>query len=109
MKKASQAVKDRQCKFKEAAREFNVPRTTLQDRISGRVVHGVKPGSKLYLNKAEKTELAEFLEVTSSVGYGKAQNQVMEIVKSTAQEKELLRKAEISGSVALLNVSHSYP
>ena len=51
MKKASQAVKDRQCKFKEAAREFNVPRTTLQDRISGRVAHGVKPGSKPYLNK----------------------------------------------------------
>ena len=71
MEKALQAVKDGQCKIKEAAREFNVPRTTLQDRISGRVVHGVKPGPKPYLNKAEESELAEFLEVTSSVGYGR--------------------------------------
>ena len=48
--------------------QFNVPRTTLQDRISGRVVHGVKPGPKPYLNKAEESELAEFLGVTSCVG-----------------------------------------
>ena len=36
---AIQAVKDGQCKIKEAAREYDVLRTTLQDRISGRVVH----------------------------------------------------------------------
>ena len=55
----------------EAAREYDVPRTTLQDRITGKVGHGIKPGPKLYLNKAEESESAEFLEVTSSVGYGK--------------------------------------
>jgi len=49
MEKALQAVKNGQCKFKEAAREFNVPRTTLQDRISGRVAHGVESGSKPYI------------------------------------------------------------
>jgi len=49
-----EAVKDGQCKTKQAAREFNIPRTTLQDRISERVLHGMKPGPKPYLNKDEK-------------------------------------------------------
>jgi len=40
------SCKDGKYKIKEAAREFNVPRTTLQDHLSGRVVHGVKPGPK---------------------------------------------------------------
>ena len=53
-------------------------------------------GPKPYVNKAEESELAEFLEVTSSAGYGKTRKQVMEIVESTAQEKGLLRKAKIS-------------
>ena len=63
MEKTLQAVKDRQWKIKEAVREFNVPRTTLQDRISGRVVNGVKPGPKPYLNKAEESELANLLRL----------------------------------------------
>ena len=29
-----------------AAREHSVPRTTLQDRILGKVTHGTKPGPK---------------------------------------------------------------
>ena len=73
-----------------------MPRTTLQDCISGRVVHRIKPGPKPYLNKAEESELAEFLEVTSSVGYGKTRKEVMGIVEATAQEKGLLRKKKIS-------------
>ena len=39
MEVAIHAVKDGRCKIKEAAREYNMPRTTLQDHISGRVVH----------------------------------------------------------------------
>ena len=49
----------------------NVPRMTPQDRLSGRVVHGTKPGPVPYLNKDEEANLAEFLEVVSDVGYGK--------------------------------------
>jgi len=32
--------------IQEATREYGVPRTTLQDHISGRIVHGIKPGPK---------------------------------------------------------------
>ena len=68
MKMAIWAVKDGQCKMKEAAREYDVPRTTLQDGRSERIVHGIKPGSK----------------------------KVMGIVEATAQEKGLLRKNKIN-------------
>lgn len=43
-----------------AAREHGVPRQTLNDRISGRVVHGTKPGPKPYLSQPEEKELSFF-------------------------------------------------
>ena len=38
---------------KRAAEEHCVPRTTLSDRLSGRVVHGTKPGPKPYLSNEQ--------------------------------------------------------
>ena len=38
-----------------AARVHSVPKTSLYDRIKGRVVHGVKPGPKPYLSAEEET------------------------------------------------------
>jgi len=40
--------------------------------------------------------LAEFLENTVEVGYGKTRKHLMNIVESTAKEKGLLRKHRIS-------------
>ena len=68
------------CSIKRAALEHNVPRTTLQDQITGNVEHGSKPGGKPYLNKAEETELANFLQVVAEIGYVKTRKQVMGIV-----------------------------
>ena len=83
------------CSIKRAALEHNVPRTTLQDRITGNVEHGSKPGGKPYLNKAEETELANFLQVVSEIGYGKTRKQVMGIVESAVRDKEKLTKQKI--------------
>lgn len=59
------------CSIKRAALEHNVPRMTLQYRITGSVEHGSKPGAKPYLYKAEETELANFFQVVAKIGYGK--------------------------------------
>ena len=40
---------------------YNVPPTTLKDRISGQVKHGSRPGPPPYLTPAEENEFAEFL------------------------------------------------
>ena len=84
------------CSINRAAVEHRVPRTTLQDRISGKVQHGTRPGPTPYLNKSEEGNLVEFLEVVPSVGYGKTRKQVMSIVESTARDKGILKKHKIS-------------
>ena len=69
---------------------------TLQDRISGRVQHGIRPGPKPYLNKLEEGNLVNFIEVVAEVGYGKTRKQVLNLVESTARDEGVLRKQKIS-------------
>ena len=51
-----------------AARHFGVPRSTLYDRVSGCVVHGVKPGPKPYLDDTEELEMSSYLKHCAKVG-----------------------------------------
>ena len=44
---------------------------TLHDRVSGKVVHGVNPGPKPYLNRGEEKELGSYLKHCAKVGYRK--------------------------------------
>ena len=50
MKSAMDAVKKGGMSIKRAAVQYDVPKTTLQDRISGKVIHGTNPGARPYLN-----------------------------------------------------------
>ena len=60
MKAAMDAVKSGRMGLNRAATEFGVPRTTLKDRMAGRVVHGTRPGPKPYLSLQEENELVDF-------------------------------------------------
>ena len=42
------------CTVSKAARDHDVPKTTLYDRVSGRVTHGNKPGPRPYLTSEEE-------------------------------------------------------
>ena len=75
----------------QAAKEHGVPKSTLKDRLSGRVVHGTNPGPRPYLNKQEEDELADYLVQTAQVGYGKTRRQVKCIVEKVAEEKGTLK------------------
>ena len=55
----------------QAATMYDVPRTTLQDRVKGRVKHGDKPGPSTYLTFDEEEEFEAFLMEVAKVGYGK--------------------------------------
>lgn len=86
-----------------AAREHGVPRTTLQDRVCGKVTHGKKSGRERYLNEEEEKKLAEFLVESAAVGYGKSRTEIMAIAESTVRKKlrrykmwmTLLRRKEV--------------
>ena len=60
MTAALKAIED-SSSVSRASRDFGVPRSTLHDRVSGRVVHGVKPGPKPYLDNAEEKERGSYL------------------------------------------------
>lgn len=72
-----------------AASEFDVPATTLKDRLNGRVEHGSKPGPAPYLTDDEEAELAKFLIEISQIGYGKTKQEVLMIVQKTLEKKKI--------------------
>ena len=71
----------------QAAREHGVPKTTLRDRLSGRVVHGSNPGPNPQLTSSEELELSSFIKESAKVGYGKTRKDIMIITKRVAKDK----------------------
>ena len=64
-----------------------MPPSTLKDRLSGWVIHGIKPGPTPYLDQKEEKKLADYLVLTAKVGFGKTRKQVKGIVATVAKEK----------------------
>ena len=96
MQAAIDAVKSGRMGVNRAALEFGVPRTTLKDRIAGRVVHGTRSGPKPYLTPQEEKELADFLVSCSKMGYGKTRGEVLKIVEAIAKKKGVKVQGYIS-------------
>ena len=80
----------------KAADLHGVPRSTLKDRLSGRVVHGTNPGPKPYLTRDEETELSAHLLQASSIGLGRTRRDVKSIVGSFVKSKGLLKGKTVS-------------
>lgn len=88
MVSAMETVKSGTVSINKAALLHLVPRTTLKNHLSGRVVHGTKPGPKPYLAQEEETVLCDHLtEAATKAGYGKIRTQVKLIVESVTKEK----------------------
>ena len=82
MQKALESVRLQGISVRRAAVEFGVPRSTLGDRISGRVTHGTVSGPQRYLSDDEEEELVRFLLGCASVGYAKTRKEVLSLVQS---------------------------
>ena len=80
----------------KAADLHGIPRSTLKDRLSGRVVHGTNPGPKPYLTRDEETELSAQLLQASSIGLGRTRRDVKSIVGSFVKSKGLLKGKTVS-------------
>ena len=96
METATEAVMNGKTSINKAAVMYNVPCTSLKYRLSGKVVHGTRPGPKRYLNEIEEKELADHLIEAASIGYGKTRREVILITEKVAREKNLLRKDRVS-------------
>ena len=96
MEAAIRAVTSDEMGVNAASRSFDVPTTTLRDRLSGRVEHGLTMGTKPYLSKVEERALKDFLFNASDVGLGKTRGHAMMYAEKFAKEKGVLRKDKIT-------------
>ena len=79
MYRAYLAVVEERQTVRRAAEAFNVPKSTLQDRISGRVVFGSRSGPQSYLTDEEEKELVAFIEGCSTIGFSRSKQQIIEL------------------------------
>ena len=82
--------------LRQTTLDHGVPPSTLKDRLSGRVVHSIKPGPQPYLTSKEEGELSSFLKQCAAVGYGKTRRDILNIAQNVAEEKGMLRNIRIS-------------
>ena len=92
---AMKAVEEGMTEYR-ASQQYGVPRSTLYNRISGRVAHGINPGLKPYLSCHEEKELGKYLKHCAKVGYGKTRKDVICIVESAAHSRGLLRSNHVT-------------
>ena len=89
MSRAMKAVLESGMSVRRAAVEYNVPKSTLNDRIQGKVIHGCRSGPSRYLTEAEEEELLRFLMRSASIGYPKSRSAVIAIVQRACTNKGL--------------------
>ena len=80
---------------RRAAYEFGVPKSTLQDRISGKVGLDAKSGPERYLNDSEEEKLVNFLVGCSRIVYARSKKQVLAIVSAVLSKKRGIDENEV--------------
>ena len=67
--------------------QFNVPKSMMRDRITGRVVHGTKNGPETKLTAEDEKKLAAYLIDVSKQGYGKSKEIIMFMADQRAMKR----------------------
>ena len=81
MSEALKSVVDDGSSVRRAALEFGIPRATLGDRVSGRVLDGCNSGTPRYLSNSEEAELVQFLVGCANIGYPRKRIEVIAMVQ----------------------------
>lgn len=87
MEKALNAVITQGISIRRAALDYGVPKSTLGDRVSGRVVPGSTSGPKRILSDEEEEDLVAFVRRCSAVGYPKTRKDVIALVQRIADSR----------------------
>ena len=87
MDQAMNAVLNEGMSIRHAAEHYAVPKSTLGDRISGRVLPGSTSGPRQILNDKEEEELVAFLHRCASVGLSKSRKELLALVQAIAGSK----------------------
>ena len=74
-----------------SALDYDIPKLTLGDWVSGRVLPGIVSGPPTYLTLQEEEELVVFLLRCSSIGYAKSCKEVIALVEQIIHSKAIHR------------------
>jgi hypothetical protein len=80
LEKAVTVVSVGQMTLGEASRYFDVKKTTLHDRLSGK--HGPKSGPPTVLSQTTESLIVDLLELLSDIGYCLTRIEVIEVVSN---------------------------
>ena len=87
MERAIATVEKKEATIRKAAIMFNVPKSSLHDRITGKVSFGARSGPTPYLSKYEEEELASFLFRSAKIGYPQTRKKVLYLVQQIIDDK----------------------
>jgi len=73
--------------IRQASECFDVPKSSLHDRVAGKVQHGSRPGPQSYLTLEEEGELVNFLTKCAEIGYAHSLPQVLALVQQIVDHK----------------------
>lgn len=96
VRKAMQAVKNKGLSITAASRKFGIPKSTLQDKLSGRTKLKVPLGRPSVLSPKEEQTLVDWINNVSNAGFCVKKEQILTSVARLV--KELNRPNPFSGS-----------
>lgn len=73
--------------MQQAAEAYDVPKSTLHDRITGKVPFDKKSGPPKYLTDAEEAELVNFIVESARMGYARSRKEVLTLVQAALKSK----------------------
>ncbi|KAF7205929.1 uncharacterized protein [Nothobranchius furzeri] len=82
MERALIEVKSGRCTVRQAAKEFGVPKSSLGDRVSGRVTPGSRSGPAQLITSADEKLLVDFCLYMSKHGFPLTKQQVVSFASS---------------------------
>lgn len=82
MERALIEVKSGRCTVRQAAKEFAVPKSSLGDRVSGRVTPGCRSGPPQLITSADEELLVEFSSYMSKHGFPLSKQQLVSFASS---------------------------
>ena len=96
-------ISSKELSIRTASKAYSIPYSTLRDRLTGRVIDGVKAGGPTVLTQEEESKLSQYLVKVANLGAGKTMKQVMEmaymiVYHDPLREVKLLKSGWLIGA-----------
>ena len=81
LNQALSLLREKRMSGRAASRQFNIPKTTLLDKLHGRVADNTKAGRPTVLTHSEEVELIDWVVKMCKIGYGRTKQELLLTVK----------------------------